>query len=53
MKFPTPMQSLSLLGVAAVLLAIPLFIVGMVIGKLCNDPEPMRFGEYLLLPPTD
>jgi hypothetical protein len=53
MKFPTPMQSLSLLGVVAVLLAIPLFIVGVMIGKLSSDPEPNRFGEYMLLPPTN
>ena len=33
MKIPTPMQSLSLLGVAAVLLAIPLFVVGVVLGS--------------------
>jgi VIT1/CCC1 family predicted Fe2+/Mn2+ transporter len=47
------MQSLSLLGVAAVVLAIPLFIVGAILSRLSNDPEPKRFAEYLLLPPTD
>lgn len=53
MKFPTPMQSLSLLGVAAVLLAIPLFVVGAVLGRLHDDPEPKRFREYMLLPPSE
>ncbi|GEM_PF-5984751 len=53
MKFPTTMQGLSLLGVAAVLLAIPLFIVGVVLGRLHNHPEPKRLRDYLLLPPTD
>jgi len=52
MKLPTPMQSLSLLGVAAVVLAIPLFVIGAVLSRLHNDPEPKRFAEYLLLPPT-
>jgi len=53
MNLPTPMQSLSLLGVAALILAIPLFVVGAVLNRLTNDPEPKRFGEYLLLPPTN
>ncbi len=53
MKLPTPMQSLSLLGVAAILLAIPLFIIGAIISKLSNDPETKRFSDYLLLPPTN
>jgi hypothetical protein len=47
------MQSLSLLGVAALILAIPLFVVGAVLNRLTSDPEPKRFGEYLLLPPTN
>ncbi|MDW5562470.1 MAG: hypothetical protein SA339_04515 [Methanomassiliicoccus sp.] len=53
MKLPTALQSLSLLGVAAVLLAIPLFIVSVVIGRLYDDPEPRRFVEFVLLPPSD
>ena len=53
MKIPTPMQSLSLLGVAAVLLAIPLFVVGVVLGRLHGHPEPKRFRDCILLPPTD
>jgi hypothetical protein len=53
MKLPTPLQSLSLLGVAAVVLAIPLFVIGLVISRLSNDPEPKKFTDYLLIPPAD
>lgn len=53
MKLPTPLQSLSLLGVAAVVLAIPLFVVGAIISRLTDDPEPKRFTDYLLIPPSD
>jgi hypothetical protein len=53
MKLPTPMQSLSLVGVAAVLLAIPLFFVGVVLGRLHRRSEPRRLRDYILLPPTD
>ncbi|MBI0584295.1 MAG: hypothetical protein ISF22_08725 [Methanomassiliicoccus sp.] len=53
MRFPTPMQSFSLLGVFAILLAIPLFVLGVLIGRLRRDPVPKKFSGYVLLPPKE
>ncbi len=53
MRTRTPIRGLSLLGLVGLLLAAPLIVLGLVLGRLNGREESVRPAEYVLVPPAD
>ena len=53
MKKTAPVRSLSLLGILGLLIAAPMILFGVVLGRIYGQKKTARPIEYVLIPPTE